>query len=278
VSEIPANLIYGLIDPRTRLIRYVGLSSTGMKRPQDHRRSSCPDTYCRRWVRKLQSRGLDYKITVLEVVKDIVDLRGAERWWIAYGRACGWPLTNLTDGGGPSEAALAERRRRNKESALVKAKAAEEARAERQRQLAEYDRARAEREQYLKQLAELWTGETGAAARLLRRSVAAARDPEIRKRCFQLFEERVGIGDRRAIEIEAVRKTNVTLGTARQLFDEWSHASYQRGKRLLKIEQSRLVQAARYASRRATGNGGDWYTETVREIEAIVTVREKEQS
>jgi hypothetical protein len=270
VSEIPANLIYGLIDPRTRLIRYVGLSSTGMKRPQDHRRSSCPDTYCRRWVRKLQSRGLDYKITVLEVVKDIVDLRGAERWWIAYGRACGWPLTNLTDGGGPSEAALAERRRRNKESALVKAKAAEEARAEKQRQLEEYERARTDREQYLKQLQQRF----GSTRR------HRAPDPEeVRKRCFQLFEERIGIGeDRVTAIIEAVRKTDTGLVTARQLFDEWSHASYQRGKRLLKIEQSRLVQAARYASRRATGNGGDWYTETVREIEAIVTVREKEQS
>lgn len=31
------NLIYGLIDPRTRLIRYVGLSATGMVRPRKHR-------------------------------------------------------------------------------------------------------------------------------------------------------------------------------------------------------------------------------------------------
>jgi len=26
-------------------------------------------------------------------------LSSSERWWIAYGRVCGWPLTNLTDGG-----------------------------------------------------------------------------------------------------------------------------------------------------------------------------------
>jgi hypothetical protein len=30
---------------------------------------------------------------------DVADLNTAERWWIAFGRACGWPLTNSTDGG-----------------------------------------------------------------------------------------------------------------------------------------------------------------------------------
>lgn len=27
------------------------------------------------------------------------DLGALEVWWIAFGRSCGWPLTNLTDGG-----------------------------------------------------------------------------------------------------------------------------------------------------------------------------------
>lgn len=106
--ETATYLIYGLIDPKTRLIRYVGKSSSGMKRPRDHGKRSCPDTYCRRWVRSLERIGLTYEIVVLEILPDHTDLAAAERWWIAYGRGCGWPLTNLTDGNGPAEDAMNE--------------------------------------------------------------------------------------------------------------------------------------------------------------------------
>ena len=114
----PPNLIYGLVDPRTLLIRYVGLSSRGLDRPRAHRRPSCPDTYCRRWVKTLEQQGLTYEIVVLEVIDEASKLPAAECWWIAYGRACGWPLTNLTNGGGPSEQALLEKRRR-KQAAIA---------------------------------------------------------------------------------------------------------------------------------------------------------------
>lgn len=43
---------------------------------------------------------MTYQIVVLEscdVGGDV--LCAAEIWWIAFGKACGWPLTNLTDGG-----------------------------------------------------------------------------------------------------------------------------------------------------------------------------------
>jgi hypothetical protein len=46
----------------------------------------------------LLATDLDYEIVVLENTtrKGLID---AERWWIAFGRACAWPLTNHTDGG-----------------------------------------------------------------------------------------------------------------------------------------------------------------------------------
>lgn len=141
----PTCLIYGLIDPITLLIRYVGLTSTGTKRPTHHRRASCPDTYCRRWVTSLQRLGLDYEIVTLEVVDEEKRLAETERWWIAYGRACGWPLTNLTEGGGPSEVALAERRRR-KDAKAIERELEEFARAEekyRRAQAREEERCRA---------------------------------------------------------------------------------------------------------------------------------------
>lgn len=97
-GAVPRFLIYGLIDPRTRLIRYVGQSSVGMQRPKQHRRPS-NHCYCGHWIRALQRQGLIYEIAVLEVLQNESGLNQAEKWWIAYGRACGWPLTNLTEGG-----------------------------------------------------------------------------------------------------------------------------------------------------------------------------------
>ena len=97
----PDFLIYGLIDPRSRFIRYVGLSATGMARPRRHRYPSRQVGYSHRecWLRELVSAGLDFQIAILEVTSSRDNLPELERWWIAFGRACGWPLTNLTDGG-----------------------------------------------------------------------------------------------------------------------------------------------------------------------------------
>lgn len=90
-------LVYGLIDPRTRLIRYVGKSSSGYKRPREHA-TATKKTYCHSWILQLKNLGLTYEITILEVC-DSAQLIDKERWWIAFGKACGWPLTNMTDGG-----------------------------------------------------------------------------------------------------------------------------------------------------------------------------------
>ena len=100
-------LIYGLIDPRTRLVRYVGKSTNGMRRPKDHRQPSRVrlQTHVACWVRSLLAQGLDYEIVVLETCTAEAPLFDSERWWVAFGRACGWPLTNLTDGGDGSSGA-----------------------------------------------------------------------------------------------------------------------------------------------------------------------------
>lgn len=90
-------LIYALIDPRTALVRYIGQSSRGMSRPRAHRGVIRGNTKHDTWLKSLRSRGLDFEIAVLE--SDCADLNASEQWWIAYGRALGWPLTNHTDGG-----------------------------------------------------------------------------------------------------------------------------------------------------------------------------------
>jgi hypothetical protein len=107
MRKVSSNLIYGLVDPTDQLIHYVGLSSSGLTRPRSHRQRSqklsrqeaCAPFDCARWVQQLQAVGLDYEIVVLEELAEDSALQAAERWWIAYGKGCGWPLTNQTAGG-----------------------------------------------------------------------------------------------------------------------------------------------------------------------------------
>lgn len=93
-------IIYGLIDPRTLLVRYVGKSESGMSRPRSHRGLARTGRHCASWIRALIAAGFSYDIAVLEELPSRDVLEESERWWIAFGRASGWPLTNLTDGGG----------------------------------------------------------------------------------------------------------------------------------------------------------------------------------
>src|ERR1700694_1006043 len=96
------HIIYALVDPRTRGIRYIGKSCTGTTRAVAH---GSPAHMLRwpshktNWIRELQGLGLKYEIQILEVLPTADALCDAERRWIAHGRAQGWPLTNLTDGG-----------------------------------------------------------------------------------------------------------------------------------------------------------------------------------
>lgn len=93
-------IVYGLIDPRTLMIRYVGKSSSGLWRPKQHIKKAGKTTgpYCANWLVDLVREGICYEIVVLQEPSR-EELNDCERWWIAYGRASGWPLTNLTDGG-----------------------------------------------------------------------------------------------------------------------------------------------------------------------------------
>lgn len=101
-SKIRRCLIYGLVDPRTLLINYVGMSSTGMFRPNQHHphKASCKrdNALMQSWTADLNAARLSFEIAVLQD-STAETLKTDERWWIAFGRACGWPLTNLTDGG-----------------------------------------------------------------------------------------------------------------------------------------------------------------------------------
>lgn len=96
-------LIYGLIDPRTLLIRYVGRSSSGVSRPKSYKNPSNlsmrTSMHLTRWLKGLLAAGLLYEVVVLEELTSADRLNEAEKRWIAYGRLSAWPLVNLTAGG-----------------------------------------------------------------------------------------------------------------------------------------------------------------------------------
>ena len=100
----PLTYIYALTDPRetddVKCVRYVGKAKNTDRRFEHHLWDARNGirTYCCNWIRQLLAVGLVPAINILETTtQDVAADR--ERGWIAYLRAAGSPLTNLTDGG-----------------------------------------------------------------------------------------------------------------------------------------------------------------------------------
>lgn len=89
--------IYGLVDPLTGSMRYVGRSNRPTERWQEHCKGK-GRTHCAYWVASLRRMGLAPFLTILCWVpaKESGDV---ERRWIAHYRAMGCDLTNITPGG-----------------------------------------------------------------------------------------------------------------------------------------------------------------------------------
>jgi hypothetical protein len=96
------HIVYGLKDPVTGLIRYVGKSCSGMKRPKQHaskaRLSKETNLHKKNWILSLQEKGLSFVVEILEVCTSET-LSTAEAAWIHTLRSKGEPLLNRTDGG-----------------------------------------------------------------------------------------------------------------------------------------------------------------------------------
>ena len=94
--------IYGLFDPHTGDLRYVGMTKNGAeerlrghlwhaKNGKESRRSN--------WIRKLSASDLIPEVQVLEDSIHPDDLPAHEESWIEWARDAGHPLTNETEGG-----------------------------------------------------------------------------------------------------------------------------------------------------------------------------------
>lgn len=94
-------IIYGLVDPQTKLCRYVGKTKGTAKgrlkaHISDSRRNNVVPRF--RWIIKLAKNGLAPEVIELETVEDGM-WQEAEQFWICYMRGLGSPLLNATDGG-----------------------------------------------------------------------------------------------------------------------------------------------------------------------------------
>lgn len=95
-------IIYGLADPTSKEIRYVGKSMSGLLRPQRHwnlgEMSKDKNTHKVRWIKKILAKGELPSIVVLEECESEETLIAAEVSWIAKLKLTG-KLTNILEGG-----------------------------------------------------------------------------------------------------------------------------------------------------------------------------------
>jgi len=84
--------IYGLADPFTYQIRYIGQTNNLQRRYKEHL-EDCSDTKKSIWIRYLKSRGVVPGLVHLDTCT-VADVDALEEWWIKLYVAKQWPLTN----------------------------------------------------------------------------------------------------------------------------------------------------------------------------------------
>ena len=90
--------IYGLKDPRTGEIRYVGKSDKPKARYNQHIKGEFQNGHKERWIAELKRENLRPEMVILEVT-DEKGWEMREKYWIKFGLDSNWPLTNIAAGG-----------------------------------------------------------------------------------------------------------------------------------------------------------------------------------
>lgn len=93
-----APCVYGLIDPRTGAVHYIGASKNLYKRVYSHWSNGTRAKAVDDWFSDLRKNGLKFEVRILETTT-VDRLEIAERLWIAHAASLRWPLTNATRGG-----------------------------------------------------------------------------------------------------------------------------------------------------------------------------------
>jgi hypothetical protein len=92
--------IYILRHPETRQIHYVGKTNCLGARRKGHEQAGGRPMRVREWVKSLREAGMRPTIEAIETVSPASDWQNRERYWIAYYKALGCDLLNVSAGGG----------------------------------------------------------------------------------------------------------------------------------------------------------------------------------
>lgn len=90
--------IYGLIDPRTHGICYVGQSIDYLQRFKQHLLDN-NDTPKTRWLAELKAAGMTPHIVILDKATTKQEANYKENWWIVFARRQKWRSVNATHPG-----------------------------------------------------------------------------------------------------------------------------------------------------------------------------------
>lgn len=95
------NVIYGLIDPNSKELRYIGKALNLRKRFSQHHRISVlkPKTHKNNWLKSLLNKGQSAELVIIEKYNTPEELPQAEIDMIAYFKFIGCDLVNTTNGG-----------------------------------------------------------------------------------------------------------------------------------------------------------------------------------
>ncbi len=96
-TAVRRTAIYGLLDPETKEIRYVGRTEGSLRRCRERILAAAADGGATRlhcWCRRVTHKGLEPDIILLQVLPGGSDLTEAEAYWIHYWRGLGARLYN----------------------------------------------------------------------------------------------------------------------------------------------------------------------------------------
>lgn len=95
------NVIYGLVDPITNELRYIGKAKNALDRFHEHMRprNLVARTHKNNWLNSLVAQGLKPELIIIEECPDMFSMDEAEDFWIQYYKSIGARLTNSCNGG-----------------------------------------------------------------------------------------------------------------------------------------------------------------------------------
>jgi predicted GIY-YIG superfamily endonuclease len=87
--------VYELVDPRTDITAYIGITGDPNRRFKEHLGGYGTNDENKDWIKKLQVEGNKPRMKVLEMVENKKVAFKRERHWIKYYTSVGIPLTNI---------------------------------------------------------------------------------------------------------------------------------------------------------------------------------------